>query len=86
MLCENALAIKFATLLKVTLLHGCLSRFLTYTNGTKSHNISHTHKNKLYKNNKAEIVKKIKTNLEHFKARKFRNKKLTLLCHVTFEN
>ena len=28
-------------LLKVTLLHGCFSRFLNCTNGTKSHNTSH---------------------------------------------
>ena len=27
---------KHPTLLKVTLLHGCFSRFLNYTNGTKS--------------------------------------------------
>ena len=30
-----------ATLLKVTLLHGCFSRFLNCTNGTKLHNASH---------------------------------------------
>ena len=30
-----------ATLLKVTLLHGCFSRFLNCTNGTKSHKASH---------------------------------------------
>ena len=30
-----------ATLLKVTLLHGCFSRFLNCTNGTKSHKTSH---------------------------------------------
>ena len=28
-------------LLKVSLLHGCLSRFLNCTNGTKSHKLSH---------------------------------------------
>ena len=32
------------TLLKVTLLHGCFSRFLHCTNGTKSRNESHMHK------------------------------------------
>ena len=31
---------KPATLLKVTLLHGCFSRFLTCTNGTKCRNAS----------------------------------------------
>ena len=30
--------LKPATLLKLTLLHGCFSRFLNYTNGTKSPN------------------------------------------------
>ena len=30
-----------ATLLKVTLLHGCFSRFLTFTNDTKSRKASH---------------------------------------------
>ena len=30
-----------ATLLKVTLLHGCFLRFLDYTNGTKLHKTSH---------------------------------------------
>ena len=30
-----------ATLLKVTLLHGCFSHFLNCTNGTKSRNASH---------------------------------------------
>ena len=30
-----------ATLLKLTLLHGCFSRFLNCTNGTKSRNASH---------------------------------------------
>ena len=30
-----------ATLLKVTHLHGCISRFLNCTNGTKSRNASH---------------------------------------------
>ena len=33
--------LKPATLLKLTLLHGCVSRFLNYTNGTKSRNASH---------------------------------------------
>ena len=32
---------KPATLLKVTLLHGCFSRFLICTNGTKLRNASH---------------------------------------------
>ena len=32
---------KPATLLKLTLLHGCFSRFLNCTNGTKSRNASH---------------------------------------------
>ena len=32
---------KPATLLKVTLLHGCFSRFWNYTNGTKLRNPSH---------------------------------------------
>ena len=31
----------FTTLLKVTLLHGCFSRFLNCTNGTKSRKTSH---------------------------------------------
>ena len=33
----------FATLLKVALLHGCFSRFLNCTNGTKSRKASHMH-------------------------------------------
>ena len=33
--------VKPATLLKLTLLHGCFSRFLNCTNSTKSSNISH---------------------------------------------
>ena len=32
---------KPATLLKLALLHGCFSRFLNYTNGTKSRNAPH---------------------------------------------
>ena len=32
---------KPATLLKLTLLHGCFSRFLNCTNGTKSRNAPH---------------------------------------------
>ena len=38
--------------------------------------IMHTflNKNKLYKNNEAEISKKIRTNQEHFEAGKFKNK------------
>ena len=32
---------KSATLLKVTLLHGCFSRFLNWTHGTKSRKTSH---------------------------------------------
>ena len=38
---HNALRLQPATLLKVTLLHGCFSRFLNCTNGTKSRNASH---------------------------------------------
>ena len=33
--------LKYATLLKLTLLHGCFSRFLNCTNATKSRNASH---------------------------------------------
>ena len=33
--------LKLATLLKVTLLHVCFSRFLNCLNGTKSHETSH---------------------------------------------
>ena len=33
--------LKSATLLKVTLLHGCFSCFINRTNGTKSHNAPH---------------------------------------------
>ena len=33
--------LKPATLLKLTLLHGCFSRFLNCTNGTKSRNAPH---------------------------------------------
>ena len=32
---------KPGTLLKLTFLHGCFSRFLNCTNGTKSRNVSH---------------------------------------------
>ena len=35
---------KHATLLKLTLLHGCFSSFLNRTNGTKSRKISHLYK------------------------------------------
>ena len=34
-------SLKAATLLKVTLLHGCFLRFLNCTTGTKSHNAIH---------------------------------------------
>ena len=33
--------LKSARLLKVTVVHGCFSRFLNCTNGTKSHKTSH---------------------------------------------
>ena len=36
----GVLLLEPATLLKVTLLHGCVSRFLNCTNGTKSRNSS----------------------------------------------
>ena len=36
--------LKLATLLKVTLLHGCFSRYLNCTNGTKSRKASHIFK------------------------------------------
>ena len=36
----RSVTFKPTTLLKVTLLHGCLSRFLKCTNGTKPHNAS----------------------------------------------
>ena len=35
------MSVEPATLLKVTLLHGCFSRFLNCTNGTKSYKASH---------------------------------------------
>ena len=38
----SSLVMQSATLLKVTLLHDCFSRFLNCTNGTKSRNASHT--------------------------------------------
>ena len=38
----GALILEPATLLKLTLLHGCLSHFLNCTNGTKSRNASHS--------------------------------------------
>ena len=41
--------LKPATLLKVILLHGCFSRFLNCTNGTKSRQASHTCNKKLVK-------------------------------------
>ena len=37
---EKFTSSKTATLLKVTLLHGCFSRYLNYTNGTKSRKTS----------------------------------------------
>ena len=37
--CEKNEKLQPATLLKVTLLHGCFSRFLNCTNGTKSCNV-----------------------------------------------
>ena len=44
-----------ATLLKLTLLHGCFSRFLNCTNGTKSCNASHmTSSSKFY--SRAEVL------------------------------
>ena len=36
--------IKTATLLKVTLLHGCFLRFLNYTNNTKSQRLNYLQK------------------------------------------
>ena len=41
--------LKSATLLKITLLHGCFSCCLNCTNGTKSSNASHIH-NRKHKN------------------------------------
>ena len=38
---SNVAGLKPTTLLKVTLLHGCCSRFLNCANGTKSHNATH---------------------------------------------
>ena len=38
--CIGTICTKPATLLKVTLLHGCFSRLLNCTNGTKSRNTS----------------------------------------------
>ena len=38
---SNVAGLKLTTLLKVTLLHGCCSRFLNCANGTKSHNATH---------------------------------------------
>ena len=43
-----------ATLLKVTLLHGCFSHFLNCTNGTKSRNASHIPKTDLKNDNTGE--------------------------------
>ena len=38
---NGGVLLKPATLLKVTILHGCFSRFLNCANGTKSRNTSH---------------------------------------------
>ena len=45
-----------ATLLKVTLLHGCFSRFLNCTNGTKSRNASHVFKYKYCQPNEKVLL------------------------------
>ena len=39
---------KITILLKLTLLHGCFSRFLNCTNGTKARNASHISSNKVF--------------------------------------
>ena len=39
--CSKVAGFYLATLLKVTLLHGCFSRFLNCTNGTRSRETSH---------------------------------------------
>ena len=49
-------ACKPATLLKVTLLHGCFSRFLNCTNGTKSRNASHVFKYKYCQPNEKVLL------------------------------
>ena len=38
---SNVAGFKHATLLELTLLHGCFSRFLNCANGTKSRDASH---------------------------------------------
>ena len=40
-------------------------------------------KNKLCKNNEAEIGQKIRTNLEHFEAQKFRDKKIKMMNYIS---
>ena len=49
---------KPATLLKLTLLHGCFSRFLNCTNGTKSRNASHISRYK-YNHEGREVKKNV---------------------------
>ena len=40
-------------------------------------------KNKLYKNNEAEIGQKIRTNLEHFEAGKCKDKKIKMMNYIS---
>ena len=51
-------------------------RYLTVVHGEIHHGEIHFLKNKLYKNNEAEIGKKIRTTLRTFLGSEFRNKKL----------
>ena len=53
----------FTTLLKVTLLHGCFSRFLNCTNGTKSRKTSHIYLACLTHSLKASVTRELGINL-----------------------
>ena len=60
---------KPATLLKLTLFHGCFSRFLNCTNGTKSRNAPHLEDSGVYGTVLSKIFFKDDTNYELLKGK-----------------
>ena len=57
---SKAAGFKPATLLKLTLLHGCFSHFSNCTNGTKSRNTSHIDSQFLQRPNVKVLLEKSK--------------------------
>ena len=65
------LLVKHATLLKVTLLHGCFSRFLSFTNGTTSRKASHFTRKESYSSTQFNMTDSFCKNFTKFLYWKF---------------